>query len=50
MFKGIQGAVTKSVEDAAGGNFTAKDYVGNLSNQGTGSARSTTSTRRWTPA
>jgi basic membrane protein A and related proteins len=36
VFKGIQGAVTKSVEDAAGGNFSAKDYIGDLSNQGTG--------------
>jgi basic membrane protein A len=35
VFKGIDLAVTKSVEDAASGT-SAKDYVGDLSNQGTG--------------
>jgi basic membrane protein A len=36
VFKGIDLAVTKSIEDAASGSFSAKDYIGDLSNQGTG--------------
>ncbi len=36
--KNIAAAVTKSVEDAAGGTFATTDYVGTLSNDGTGLA------------
>jgi basic membrane protein A and related proteins len=36
VFKGIAGAVKKSVEDASAGSFSAKDYIGDLTNGGTG--------------
>jgi len=36
VFKGIDLAVTKAVEDSSGGTFATKDYVGTLDNQGTG--------------
>jgi basic membrane protein A len=36
VFKNVQDAVTKAVEDAASGNFSAQDYVGTLQNGGTG--------------
>lgn len=36
--KNIADAVTKSVEDSAGGTFATTDYVGTLSNNGTGLA------------
>jgi basic membrane protein A len=38
VVKGIADSVTKSVEQAASGTFSAKDYVGDLSNGGTGLA------------
>jgi basic membrane protein A and related proteins len=38
VVKGIADSVTKAVESAASGNFTAKDYIGDLSNGGTGLA------------
>ncbi|MBS2961752.1 BMP family ABC transporter substrate-binding protein [Actinocrinis puniceicyclus] len=38
VLKGISDAVTKSVEDAASGNFNATAYVGTLANGGTGLA------------
>jgi basic membrane protein A len=36
VFKGIDLAVTKAVEDASAGTFATKDYVGTLDNAGTG--------------
>jgi basic membrane protein A len=38
VLKGISDAVTKAVEDASGGNFSATSYVGTLANGGTGLA------------
>jgi basic membrane protein A len=36
VFKGIDLAVTKAVEDSSGGTYATKDYVGTLDNGGTG--------------
>ena len=38
VVKGIQDSVTKAVENAAEGNYSAQDYVGTLANGGTGLA------------
>jgi basic membrane protein A and related proteins len=38
VVKGIADSVTKSLEGAASGSFSAKDYIGDLSNGGTGLA------------
>jgi len=48
VFKGIDLAVTKAVEDSSGGTYATKDYVGTLDNGGPGCRRSTTSTPRST--
>ena len=36
VFKGIDTAVTKAVEDSSGGTFATTDYIGTLDNAGTG--------------